>query len=70
MLIGFWRSIKNFILHIEYKTKVIRADLLDFYFDFEDIHIKIYEEKKLGTKKLVKKEFGEKIFSLSNFLLF
>ena len=28
------------------KTKVIRADLLDFYFDFEDIYIKIDEEQK------------------------
>ena len=38
------------------KTKVISADLLDFYFDLEDIFIQIDEEKKFGNKKLVKKK--------------
>ena len=37
----------NIILN---KTKVIRADLLDFYFDFEDIYIKIEEKKNWGIK--------------------
>ena len=49
---------------------MISADLLDFYFDLEDIYIQIDEEKNLGIKNWWKKEFGEKIFSLSNFLVF
>ena len=42
--------------NLENKTKVISADLLDFYFDLEDIFIQIDEEKKFGNKKLVKKK--------------
>ena len=52
------------------KTKVISADLLEFYFDFEDIYIQI-DENKFGNKNMVrKKKFAEKIFSLSIFLVF
>ena len=45
---GFQKKIAN-------KTKVISADLLEFYFDFEDIYIQI-DEPKFGNKKMVRKK--------------
>ena len=49
-----WASIKGKPFLERNKTKVISADLLDFYFDCEDTYIKIYK-KKMGNIKLVKK---------------
>ena len=34
---------------------MISADLLEFYFDFEDIYIQI-DENKFGNKKMVRKK--------------